>query len=80
MKTHAKGKLFKVDLIDVLDRETLIEGTFYTQETDIFVEKISQGRTYLISKCDISHANKKFTTIEHDFRLIFKPESIIEEV
>lgn len=58
----------------------MIEGTFYTEETDIFVNKIREGATYTISKAEISDANKKFTTIKHDYRLIFKPDSIIEEV
>ena len=80
VKTHAKGKLFKVDLVDDLDRETMIEGTFYTEETDLFVNKIFEGRTYRISKAEISVANKKFTTIKHEFRLIFKPDTLIEEV
>ena len=58
----------------------MIEGTFYTDETDIFINKIFEGKTYLISKCEISVANKKFTTIKHDYRLIFKADSIVEEV
>ena len=80
VKTHAKGKLFKVDLIDDMDRETMIEGTFYTDETDFFVNKIFEGKTYLISRAEISSANKKFTTIKHDYRLIFKVESQLDEV
>jgi len=31
--THAKGQLFKIDLIDDQDNSTMIEGTFYTEET-----------------------------------------------
>ena len=58
----------------------MIEGTFYTDETDIFLNRIFESKTYLISKCEISAANKKFTTIKHDFRVIFKPDSLIEEV
>ena len=80
IKSHAKGRLFKVDLIDDLDRQTMIEGTFYTEETDIFINKIFEGKTYLIEKADISAANKKFTTIKHDYRLIFKPDTMLDEV
>ena len=53
----------------------MIEGTFYTEETDFFFSKIQEGKTYLISKAEISTANKKFTTIKHDYRLIFKLET-----
>ena len=58
----------------------MIEGTFYTEETDIFINRIYEGKTYTIEKAEISTANKKFTTIRHDYRLIFKPETILEEV
>ena len=58
----------------------MIEGTFYTEETDYFVNRIFEGHTYLISKVEISTANKKFTTIKHDYRLIFKIDSNVDEV
>ena len=75
VRNHSKGKLFKIDLLDEQDRESMIEGTFYTEETDFFFAKIQEGKTYLISKAEISTANKKFTTIKHDYRLIFKLET-----
>ena len=46
VNTHARGKLFKVDLVDDLDGVTMIEGTFYTEETDFFYSKIEEGKTY----------------------------------
>ena len=58
----------------------MIEGTFYTEETDFFYNRIGEGRTYLISRAEISAANKKFTTIKHDYRLIFKIETQVDEV
>ena len=58
----------------------MIEGTFYTEETDIFYNRIEEGQTYLISKAEISTANKKFTSIKHDFRLIFKVNSVFQIV
>ena len=58
----------------------MIEGTFYTEETDFFFDRIVEGRTYLISKSEISAANKKFTTIKHDCRLIFKVVTEFDEV
>ena len=70
--THAKGQLFKIDLIDDQDNSTMIEGTFYTEETTYFYTQLEEGRTYLISDAVIDVANKKFTSIKHDYRLIFK--------
>ena len=78
--THAKGQLFKVDLIDDLDNQTMIEGCFYTEETSFFFNEIDEGKTYVISKAEVSTANKRFTTIKHDHRLIFKMDSTFEEV
>ena len=40
IRNHSKGKLFKIDLLDEQDRESMIEGTFYTEETDFFFNKI----------------------------------------
>lgn len=74
--THAKGQLFKIDLIDDQDNSTMIEGTFYTEETTEFFTRLDEGRTYLISDAVIELANKKFTSIKHDYRLIFKSHSI----
>lgn len=34
----------------------------------------------MISKAEISAANKKFTTIKHDYRLIFKLDTLVDEV
>jgi hypothetical protein len=48
INTHARGKLFKVDLVDDLDGVSMIEGTFYTEETDLFYSKIEEGKTYFV--------------------------------
>lgn len=58
----------------------MIEGCFYTEETDQFFTQIEEGRVYWISKAEISEANKKFTAVKHDYRLIFKLFSVFEEV
>lgn len=80
IKVHAKGKLFKVDLTDDKDKQTMIEGTFYTEETDKFYEILEEGKSYFISNVEVSVANKRFTSIKNDFRLIFPMISKITEV
>ena len=63
---HAKGKLFKVDLVDDFDdnpSNNMIESCFYTEETDLFYEEIQFGKTYLISGIEVKDANKKFTCV-----------------
>lgn len=79
VKEHARGKLFKVDFVDTLDDKTSIEAMFYTEETDLFFKRIQEGSTYFVSDAEIAVANKRLTTIPHDFRLIFKPHTLIEE-
>ena len=58
----------------------MIEGCFYTEETTQFFSMLEEGKTYLIAKAEVSTANKRFTTIPHDHRLIFKMDSTFEEV
>ena len=58
----------------------MIEGTFYTEETTQFFTSLEEGHTYLISDAVIDVANKKFTSIRHDYRLIFKMHSTFTEV
>jgi ssDNA-binding replication factor A large subunit len=78
VKEHARGKLFKVDFID--DEGSLIEACFYTEETDLFFPIIIEGATYTVKKADIAAANKRMTSVPHDYRLIFKAHTLIEKV
>ena len=72
IKEHAKGKLFKVDFVDDQDKKTQIEAMFYTAETDHFFGLVEEGSTYLVSGAEVALANKRMTSVPHDFRLIFK--------
>ena len=58
----------------------MIEGTLYTEESKHFENLVHQNKTYMISGVEISAANKKFTSIPHDYRLIFKVTSTVELV
>jgi hypothetical protein len=80
VKEHPKGRLFKVDFVDDLDSKTSIEAMFYTQETDYFYSLIDEGSTYLVSEAEIATANKRMTSIPHEFRLIFKMKTKIQKV
>jgi hypothetical protein len=80
VKVHAKGKLFKVDFIDDLDSKTCIEAMFYTEETDHFYELIDEGATYLVSSAEVAQANKRMTSVPHNFRLIFKLKTQLVKV
>jgi len=76
---HTNGELFKIQLVDDKDG-TKIEGIFYTKETPVFHDILEEGRTYFVSKADITVANKKFTSIDHSYSLIFKEHTEFEEI
>lgn len=79
INVHARGQLFKMDLICDVDCFTMIEGICYTEETDKFFGKIQEGKSYFIKGAIVETANKKFTAIKNDFRLIIKLTTEISE-
>ena len=80
---HAKGKLFKADLIDDFDpnpSNNMIESCFYTEETDLFYDQLMHGKTYLIQQVEIKDANKKFACVQHDYRIIVSKDTTFQLV
>lgn len=58
----------------------MIEACFYTEETDMFYNLLNETKTYIISGIEVKDANKKFTTIPHDKRLIVNKKSTFKQV
>ena len=75
--SYQNGCLFKIELID--EDGTQIEGTFYKDSVEKFFDKIEEGKVYVITKGQIATANKRFTSIQNDFRVIFTEYSVIQE-
>ncbi len=75
--SYSNGCLFKIELID--EEGTQIECTCYKDTFDIFYEKIDEGKIYTLTKAQMTHANKKFTSIQNDFRIIFTTYTEIKE-
>ena len=46
----------------------------------MFYGKVEEGKVYNIGHGQIATANKKFTSIDNDYRIIFNANSIIEDV
>jgi len=69
------GKLFKIEIVD--ESNNAIECTFYRDCSDIFYDTIEEGYKYFFSKAEVATANKKFTSCKNDYRIIFKPTSLI---
>eukprot|EP00347_Sterkiella_histriomuscorum_P022069 403331791 len=74
---YATGFMLKIELID--KEGTQIEGTFYKDSCDKFIDKIEEGKIYVIGKGQIANANKKFTSIQNDYRIIFTEHSHVQE-
>jgi len=74
---YSNGCLFKIELID--EEGTQIECTCYKDTFDIFYDKIDEGKIYTLTKAQMTHANKKFTSIQNDFRIIFTTYTEIKE-
>ncbi|TNV82512.1 hypothetical protein FGO68_gene2808 [Halteria grandinella] len=75
--SYQNGFLFKIDLID--EEGTQIEGTFYKDCADEFFPKLEEGKIYLFSKSQVTTANKKFTSIQNDYRIIFNEKTVVLE-
>lgn len=88
IKEYRGGRLFKVDLQDDLYRDDpqsqgkafQIEATSFKETLDKFYPVFKKGKYYRISQASIYVANKKFTQLNNDFRLILNDEAIVTEV
>jgi len=87
LKEYKGGKLFKMDLEDDLHKDLpegqrkchQIEATCFKECVAKFMPILKQGKTYRMSNLSIYKANKKFTQIDHDFRLILNDDAVIKE-
>nr|XP_018902956.1 PREDICTED: replication protein A 70 kDa DNA-binding subunit [Bemisia tabaci] len=71
---RGNGKLFSVDLIDDTGE---IRATAFNAECDKFYDMLEMNKVYLISKCALKPANKKFSSLSHDFEMSFTRETVI---
>lgn len=69
---RSDGKLFSMDLADASGS---IRATAFNDACDRFYDMLELNRVYLLSRCAVKPANKKFTTIPHDFELTLNPDS-----
>lgn len=69
---RGEGKLFSMDLIDESGE---IRATAFKQQCDKFYDLIEVNNVYYISRCTLKTANKKFTSITHDYEMTFTDET-----
>jgi len=77
-KTGGTGKLFSVELIDEAGDE--IRGTAFTEVAEKLFDILEVGHVYLISKGELRVANKKFTTIAHQYEITFNSSTTVQPV
>lgn len=70
------GTLFSCDLIDESGSE--IRATAFSEVCDKLYPQLIEGNVYLISKGSIRTANKRFTSIKHDYEIMFSAATIIQ--
>ncbi|KAF4521758.1 hypothetical protein B566_EDAN010024 [Ephemera danica] len=66
--SRGEGSLFSLDLKDETGE---IRATAFKDECDKFYNLIDVDKVYYVSNCVIKNANKKFSTLKHDFELTF---------
>lgn len=76
LKTTKKGGyLMKIELVDHLG--TQIEGTFFNDAAQHFDTLLVEDRVYLFSNGTVKMANKKFTSLQNDFCIVFEKHANI---
>ncbi|BES96364.1 Replication protein A 70 kDa DNA-Hypothetical protein [Nesidiocoris tenuis] len=72
-----EGKLFSVDLVDESGE---IRATGFRDAVDKFYELLEENKVYLISKCQLKMANKKFSSLKNDYEMTFTDDTRIVPV
>lgn len=63
------GQLLNIDLID---REgTMIQATMFNKEVERLADTFEENQVIVLSGGQIKMANKRYTTIKHDFNIMF---------
>ena len=74
---RGSGYLMNIDLIDAFGSQ--IQATFFKDAVDKFEPKLKQNQVYTFSGGQVKLANKRFSSINNDFSLVFDPYSSIHE-
>lgn len=70
------GTLFSCELID--ESGTEIRATAFSETCDKLYPQLSVGNVYLISKGTIRLGNKRYTSIKHDYEIMFSAATIVQ--
>lgn len=70
-----EGKLFNVQF---LDDSGEIRATAFNEQVDKFYDLLEVGKTYRVSQLKVNTANKRFSSLDHDYELMFGQLSEVE--
>ncbi|KAL0233115.1 hypothetical protein GEMRC1_011860 [Eukaryota sp. GEM-RC1] len=74
---RGSGKLFSFVVADSAGDE--IKVTAFQEVVDGLVEKIKEGRSYIISNFQIKVANTRFNTTPHEFEITFTKDTVLKD-
>lgn len=75
---RGQGKVFSFDVLDDSSSNNEIRITGFNEQADKFYEFLEIGKVYYITKGSVKPANKKFTSIRHDYEISLNRDTIIE--
>ncbi|XP_049943434.1 replication protein A 70 kDa DNA-binding subunit-like isoform X3 [Schistocerca serialis cubense] len=70
-----EGGRFSVEFVD---KSGEILATAFDEQCDRFYGLIEEERVYAISECNLKPANKRFSSVNHDYQMIFTDETTVE--
>ncbi|EER17972.1 Replication protein A 70 kDa DNA-binding subunit, putative [Perkinsus marinus ATCC 50983] len=78
--TNARGggSVFSVDLLDKEGSE--IRGSFFNAAAEKFDKLLQKGKVYTFSKGNVKVANKRYSSCNHNYEIVFEEDSQIVEV
>lgn len=77
-RNNGEGKILKVELLD--SEGTEIACTFWNEAAEKYGATLTQGQVYTFSGGQAKLANKKFTTIQHNYELSFDEKAQVSQV
>ena len=64
---------------DLVDRQgTLIQATSFNETAMMHFDQLQEGDVYTVCNCQIKMSNKRYTSITHDYCLMFDIGTLIE--
>uniref|UniRef100_A0A1B0CNK6 Replication protein A subunit n=1 Tax=Lutzomyia longipalpis TaxID=7200 RepID=A0A1B0CNK6_LUTLO len=71
-----EGKLFSFELVD---QSGEIRATAFRDQVDKFYDMLEVDKVYLVSKCSLKPADKRFNNTKNEYELTLNNETIIQE-